>query len=494
MRLGSFLTATLPLTFALIVNGQGLSQERAEDGYRRTCGQINAATSSASGVFYPGQAKYLKDITTWASTNTQLAACSVEPGSSEDVSVILKILGKTRTPFAVKGGGHSPNPGFTSTKGVLISMSRFSEVTYDAASKTAVIGTGLIWDDVYAALEPHNVSVLGGRVSGVGVAGFVLGGGYSWKTNQFGLALDSVTAYELVKPDGEVIAVTHGSHPDLFFGLKGGFNNFGIVTKFTMKTFAQTAVWGGITTHQEDTIPDIKAAVSEFVDNVHDPKASIITAFNAVHGQVFIAQLMFYDGPTPPPGIFDAFLKIPSINEDVSRRSLLSLVQSAPAHLTNGQRNGFDTAPIQEYSPRVIDAVVNETIFWGNELNDKTATIITYAIEPFSPSTLNHNISASAYPPDRAQVLSPFDISYAWLSPAHDKDFNDAARQSAAHLRHVAIEDGQTAVRSGTLYPNYAAADTPLDLMYGDNVPRLRALKRKVDPDNVMGLAGGFKF
>ena len=77
----------------------------------------------------------------------------------------------------VKGGGHTSNPGFSSTPGVQIAMYRFSDVKYDAASQTAEIGAGLIWDDVYAALEPHGVNVVGGRVTGVGVAGFTLGGG-----------------------------------------------------------------------------------------------------------------------------------------------------------------------------------------------------------------------------------------------------------------------------------------------------------------------------
>ncbi len=119
-------------------------------------------------------------------------------------------------------------------------MSRFSEVTYDAASQTVVVGAGLIWDDVYSALEPHNVNVVGGRVTGVGVAGFTLGGGtyapclridtvtslnhavigYSWLTNQRGLTIDTVVAFELVKPDGKIVDVTQNSNPDLFFALK----------------------------------------------------------------------------------------------------------------------------------------------------------------------------------------------------------------------------------------------------------------------------------
>lgn len=77
----------------------------------------------------------------------------------------------------VKGGGHASNPGWSSTKGVQIAMSRFDSVVYDPATGTAKVGAGLIWDEVYEALAPFGVNVVGGRVTGVGVAGFTLGGG-----------------------------------------------------------------------------------------------------------------------------------------------------------------------------------------------------------------------------------------------------------------------------------------------------------------------------
>ena len=77
----------------------------------------------------------------------------------------------------VKGGGHAMNPGFSSTPGIQISMSRFSEIKYDVATQTVSVGAGCIWDDVYAALEPYDVVAVGGRVRGIGVDGFTLGGG-----------------------------------------------------------------------------------------------------------------------------------------------------------------------------------------------------------------------------------------------------------------------------------------------------------------------------
>mgnify|MGYP000445196271 CR=1 FL=1 len=89
------------------------------------------------------------------------------------------------------------NPGFSSTKGIQIAMRRFSKVLFHPCNHTVDIGPGLIWDDVYRALGPFNITVLGGRVTGVGVAGFVLGGGYGWKSNQYGLAIDNVFEYEV---------------------------------------------------------------------------------------------------------------------------------------------------------------------------------------------------------------------------------------------------------------------------------------------------------
>lgn len=201
----------------------------------------------------------------------------------------------------VKSGGHTTNPGFSSTTGVHISMSHFSDITYDQEMQTVTVGAGLIWDSVYAALDPYGVNVVGARSPGVGVAGLSLGGGhmcliqtrstslrlttgYSYLTNQHGLTVDTVEAYELVMPNGTVKTVTK-EDDDLFFGLRVSFIYFtcsnyhlmttctvredsiilfvafsavvqshsfhtqGIVTKFTLRTFPQTQVW--VSVHYE---------------------------------------------------------------------------------------------------------------------------------------------------------------------------------------------------------------------------------------------------
>ncbi|KAI0649785.1 FAD-binding domain-containing protein [Trametes meyenii] len=493
----SLATATCLATLLATLSG-GVAetvQSRADSDFSSTCQEISQAISSASGFHWQGlDLLYLKDVGHWATSSSDQAACSVEPGTTDDVAAILQILAKNKTPFAVKGAGHASNPGFSSTAGVQIAMYRFSGVTYHAEQGVAEVGTGLIWDNVYSALEPYGVNVVGGRVTGVGVAGFTLGGGYSWKTNQYGLTVDNLTGFELVLPNGTVTTVTQDTYPDLFFGLKGGFNNFGIVTKFNLTTHAQTEVWGGLITITQDQLDKVNDATVKFSKTVTDPKAQVLPTYNFVLGQPGVSLLMFYDGPTPPAGIFDDYLAIPSFTKDVKTRSFLDLVKAAPANATGGQRAIFHTVSLLDYTDKIMDAVLNETKFWGERLSLKTGTFISYDVEPFLPTIFSHATEgSSAFPPSRSKGLLPLNIYYAWLLDLADDDMHEAARQSADHLTKVVLGEGQD-VADAVLYGNYAIYDTPIERIYGDNLPKLKALKAQYDPDNVMGLAGGWKF
>ena len=132
------------------------------------------------------------------------------------------------------------NPGFSSTTGIHIAMSNFNRLQHNEDTATVDIGAGLRWDNVYDLLNPKGYTVVGGRVRGVGVAGFILGGGaflflsasnskvelnldhvgLSWITNEHGLTIDTLLACEIVLPNGTVTTASAQKNPDLFYGLK----------------------------------------------------------------------------------------------------------------------------------------------------------------------------------------------------------------------------------------------------------------------------------
>ncbi|CUA67128.1 hypothetical protein RSOLAG22IIIB_07207 [Rhizoctonia solani] len=474
---------------------------RDDPDYTPVCETIEASVSDATGVYYYLHPLYIKGNSHWASSSSQNSACVVEPANPNDVSKILQIVANKSTPFGVRSGGHATNPGFSSTPGVQIAMFKFSQVTYhpapaaaDGSVGTVEIGAGLVWDTVYARLEPLGVNVVGGRVTGVGVAGFTLGGGYSWLSNQYGLTIDTVTAFEVVLPNGAITTATEKTNPDLFFGLKGGFNNFGIVTKFTLLAFPQGKVWGGLKTFTQSRLDQVNAATADFAANVTDPKAAIITTYNFLLGQPGVSLLMFYDGPTPPAGIFERFTSIPHFTSDVSTRSFPDLVGVSPSNTTYGFRRVTATESelmSSAYSPSLINQVLNQSTTWGSQAALKGGAFISYDVEPFLPS-MNKRSKGGAYPHD--DFLAPLNLYFAWSGDSNDDWYLNALKESTRVIREQAIAEGQDIAGAKQIkYGNYASATEDLSSLYGSNLERLRAIKAKYDPGNVMALAGGYR-
>jgi hypothetical protein len=130
--------------------------------------------------------------------------------------------------------------------------------------------------------------------------------------------------------------------------------------------------------------------------------------------------------------------------------------------------------------------------FWGDRLRqyDDSMTLF-YVIEPFEPDFLTHG-GPSAYPPDRSRAVFPSMIYVTWTNASVDGIITDAIRLSAASLVEAGIEDGQD-LKNAASYVNYAMFGTPLERMYGRHLERLREIRKMYDPENIMGLAGGWK-
>lgn len=221
-------------------------------------------------VLVPTDADYAaRQDSYWSNSAKIKPACIVRPRSAHEVSLTVKTLVAAGEKFAVRSGGHTQYAGSNNIEaGTTIDLSLLDSTRFNEADETVEIGPGGRWREVYAELHKHGRVVAGGREGNVGVAGLILGGGNTFLTARRGFACDNVVSYEVVLADGRVITAAANSHDDLFWALKGGSNNFGIVTNFKMNAIKCDKVWGGLTFFPKQITPDAIQALVEFTDNV----------------------------------------------------------------------------------------------------------------------------------------------------------------------------------------------------------------------------------
>ncbi|KAI8623063.1 hypothetical protein F5Y19DRAFT_404986 [Xylariaceae sp. FL1651] len=211
-----------------------------------------------------------------------------------------------RIKFSVRSGGHSPNLGWSSigSYGVLLDMQKLVQV--DLSEDTAVVGVGpgAVWGDVMASLSSHCVSVVGGRIPNVGVAGLILGGGYSYLSGEFGTAADNVKNFEVVLSNGSIVNANSVENSDLFWALKGGGPNFGILTGFNMHTMPGHDVWYEVSIYSTDQAFEVLDAFTLWhTSDQFDSKASV-TLFVSL---TFITVALLYSVLTQRPMVFAPF-------------------------------------------------------------------------------------------------------------------------------------------------------------------------------------------
>ncbi|KAE9375878.1 FAD-binding domain-containing protein [Stipitochalara longipes BDJ] len=177
-------------------------------------------------------------------------ACVLRPLTAQDVSVAVKTIAKHNCHFAIKSGGHAMFEGASNANGgITVDLVNLNALELSEDLMTASVGPGQRWGKVYEFLEKEGRVVVGGRVSSVGVGGYLLGGGISSLSRKYGWASDNVRNYEIVLANGSIANINYKSHPDLYWALRGGAGNFGIVTRFDLEAYELGPIWGGLSAY-----------------------------------------------------------------------------------------------------------------------------------------------------------------------------------------------------------------------------------------------------
>ena len=185
-----------------------------------------------------------------------------------DVVAVVNYARETGTELAVRGGGHSSAGYSTVDGGIVLDFSRMKGVWVDPQAKVAYAQAGALWGDVDRETQAHGLAVPGGQISHTGIAGLTLGGGIGWLSRQYGLTIDNLLSVDLVTADGRLVTASESEHPDLFWGLRGGSGNFGVVVSFEYRLHeVGPLVLGGPLLYELDDAPAaLRNARDFFVD------------------------------------------------------------------------------------------------------------------------------------------------------------------------------------------------------------------------------------
>ncbi|KAI1142791.1 FAD-binding domain-containing protein [Hypoxylon sp. FL0543] len=284
-------------------------------------------------VYTPGQDAYeAREASYWSLTPQLRPWAIVQPRDTEEVSKAVKALvGTAGCKFAIRSGGHAPwiGAGNNIKDGVTIDLGLMAKTTYDSATGLASLQPSARWKDVYADIEKHGVMVAGSREGMVGVGGYLTGGGLSLYTCRYGWACDQVENYEVVLGDGSIVEANSKMNPDLFRVLKGGQNNFGIVTRFDMRTFEAKDIWDGDIVISPAFNDQVIEAYLDFSNHIaENADAHIIALWNFVPyaKEHFIDIVLTNLDGVENPASFQKFLAIPG-QRDMKMKTVAKKIQ-----------------------------------------------------------------------------------------------------------------------------------------------------------------------
>ncbi|KAH9221943.1 putative FAD-binding oxidoreductase [Leptodontidium sp. 2 PMI_412] len=254
-------------------------------------------------------------------TNSQLEpTCIFLPTDANQVAKAVATFKSCDAEFAIRGGGHMNYPGSNSINGgVLLALNGLTHLQVRAESHTVEVGPGNKWVDVYAALDPYGQYAIGGRMKSIGVSGLTLIGGFHYFINKYSFAMDRVASYDVVLGNGTQLVANKSSNSDLFWALKGGANNFGVVTKFVFETFDAPKISITVQNFNESAVPAFIKAVcdlAQYDDSSVGVGGVVIIDYNATTKTVSPLLLGVQEGTESPPLRFANFSSVPAVSRE----------------------------------------------------------------------------------------------------------------------------------------------------------------------------------
>ncbi|EPE31845.1 FAD-binding protein [Glarea lozoyensis ATCC 20868] len=451
-------------------------------------------------VELPTDAEYASNLLTYYSEQEQKVhpACIISPNSTLEVSAIINSIREHNATFAIRSGGHALNAGAANIEnGVTINLRAMNALTTDAAGARVYIGPGLKWTEIYARLDRLGLVIPGGRDGDVGVGGLLTGGGISFFSGRFGWACDSVDNFEVVVASGAIINANAYENSDLFQALKGGSNNFGIVTRFDVRAFPLKEFYGGqIITPEIPGVPStVPGKIKGFADLLanRDPYAAVILNFGWTPQVTFVSTVLQYTKPgVVDPPVFAPFTHAPDpvhLIDSVRVANLSSFAAELSASPGYGSKYQWATSTFTGDEAMIITAhkLWNASI---SALPPGTKANWFAGVQLF-PVTASQPNAFGIPNSSESSKLAVFLLIYFGYSAEEEAAITKIAQKLIADIEAAAKKAGKY---NAFKYLNYAAYWQDPISAYG-NLAAMREVSKVYDPSGLFqkNCPGGFK-
>src|SRR5712692_2551116 len=433
-------------------------------------------------VLTPGADGYDEARKIWNGSIDRKPELIARPKDTKDVQAAVRFASSRGMLFAIRGGGHNVAGSAVCDGGLMLDLSQLNAVEVDAARRLARVQPGALWGGFDAATQAHGLATPGGIVTHTGVAGLTLGGGFGWLTRRFGMSCDNLREAELVTATGEVLRAGEDRDADLFWGLKGGGGNFGVVTSFTFGVHQMgPTVLAGLLLYPMQQAREVMHFYREFVAEAPDEYTSTLSLRTAPN--------------------------LPIIPEHLRGTQIIGIVLCWSGDLDEGERF---LKPLRSFGPPAADLVTRKPYATHQATFD--ATVLHgwhyyWKSEYFQGLTdeLIEVMAAHAW-----RKRSPLSYTLFWLlggQAARVADsssaYNGRGAQFVINVNGITAEADETqadrewtrefwsAVRphsTGGVYVNFLmdeGQDRVLAAYGPEKYARLQELKRRYDPSNL---------
>jgi len=410
-------------------------------------------------------------------------ALIVRPANAGDVMTTVRFAAERRLPLAVRGGAHSV-PGFgTCDDGVVLDLSSMRGVRIDPAHRTARVEGGATWGDFNAAGYPFGLATTGGIISTTGVGGLTLGGGIGYLARGLGLSCDNLVAADVVTADGTLHQASEDNDADLFWALRGGGGNFGVVTSFEFALSPVKDIYGGPMFFELDKARELLQTCREYIPQAPE-QLGAFPAFQIApplpfipenrHGEPFAAVVACWTGdPSEAEKVLEPFRDVATpVAEMVGWMPYPALNSAFDALVGPGLQHYWKANFVGELTDAAIDAHLEH----GPKLPAVNSTVHIYPIDG-AAARVAPDATAFAYRGANFATV----IAGMWPDPSQNTENTQWVKDYYAATAPHSESGG---------YINFMAGDDQerIRANYGGNYDRLTQVKRAYDPDNLFRL------